>query len=78
MQSKSKKVDQGFWERHSDAWKESGLGQRAYCEREGISYRSFIYRRNQLVRHSRKEVIHFVARGAASNACNYAAIDSPH
>lgn len=60
MQSKSKKVGQGFWERHSDAWKESGLDQRAYCEQEGIDYKSFIYRRNRLMRHLRKEAIHFI------------------
>jgi len=27
----------GFWNRHIDGWKSSGLSQRAYCEREAIS-----------------------------------------
>ena len=30
----------GFWSRHVESWKASGLSQRAYCEREAISVSS--------------------------------------
>jgi hypothetical protein len=29
------------WSRHVEGWKKSGLTQRGYCEREGISYDTF-------------------------------------
>jgi hypothetical protein len=30
-----------FWRGHSEAWKLSGLTQRAYCEQQGISLKNF-------------------------------------
>ena len=60
MKSPSKKAKVGLWKaHHSAAWKTSGLTQQAYCEQEGISYRSFIYQHNRLERHSQKASLHF-------------------
>jgi transposase len=39
-----------FWRGHSEAWKLSGLPQRAYCEQHGISLKSFGNWRAQLKR----------------------------
>lgn len=36
-----------YWREHSHGWEMSGLSQRAYCEREGLSYSSFGYWRQQ-------------------------------
>jgi hypothetical protein len=41
-------LKQGFWRAHSEAWKMSGLTQKAYCEQEDISYKSFVYQHNRL------------------------------
>jgi hypothetical protein len=47
MNEQSKPQGQGFWKEHSELWKASGLTQQAYCEREGISYQSFVYQHNR-------------------------------
>lgn len=36
-----------YWREHCHGWEVSGLSQRAYCEREGLSYSSFGYWRQQ-------------------------------
>ena len=36
-----------YWREHGQGWEISGLSQRAYCEREGLSYASFGYWRQQ-------------------------------
>lgn len=36
-----------YWREHCHGWEMSGLSQRAYCEREGLSYSSFGYWRQQ-------------------------------
>jgi hypothetical protein len=36
------------WRRHLDAWKESGLNQRAYCRELGIGFHRFRYWRSKL------------------------------
>ncbi len=41
------------WAKHIAGWKASGLTQRAYCERESISYDTFKRRRLQLRREKR-------------------------
>ena len=38
------------WSEHIEGWKESGLTQRAYCERESISYDTFKRWRHRLRR----------------------------
>ena len=38
------------WPSHMDAWKLSGLTQKAYCAREGISFYSFKNRRHRLLK----------------------------
>jgi hypothetical protein len=50
----------GFWQNHSRAWRESGLTQQAYCEQEGISFRSFIYQHNRLSQKKKQASLHFV------------------
>lgn len=39
-----------FWRGHSEAWKLSGLTQRAYCEQQGLSLKNFGNWRAQLKR----------------------------
>jgi len=34
----------GFWNRHIEGWRASGLSQRAYCEREAISVSTLQWR----------------------------------
>ncbi|BCA96210.1 hypothetical protein TUM19329_25710 [Legionella antarctica] len=50
----------GFWQNHSKFWLESGLTQQAYCEQEGISFRSFIYQHNRLSNRKKQTSPHFV------------------
>ncbi len=40
-----------FWRGHWKAWAESGLSQRAYCARHGLSYAAFGYWRNRVHAH---------------------------
>lgn len=51
---------QGFWKEHSARWKASGLTQKAYCEQENISYKSFVYQHNRLMVKSKKAVLNFI------------------
>lgn len=37
-----------FWRGHWEAWAESGLSQRTYCARHGLSYAAFGYWRNRV------------------------------
>lgn len=39
---------QGFWKEHFETWKGSGLTQKGYCMREGISYPRFVYQLNRV------------------------------
>ena len=43
-----------LWAERIAAWKASGLKQRAFCERESLSYRSFLWWRRQLRSHARE------------------------
>lgn len=60
MKTSSKTQTQGLWKNHSEAWKVSGLTQQAYCEQEGISYRSFVYQHSRLVSDLKKAPLNFV------------------
>lgn len=60
MKASAKAQAQGLWKGHSEAWKASSLTQQAYCEREGISYRSFIYQHNRLTSQSKKTPLNFI------------------
>lgn len=41
-----------YWEKHLDAWKESGLTQKDYCKQKGLTYGSFKNWRSQLIEKS--------------------------
>jgi|SRR5208282_1655511 len=43
-----------LWAERIAGWKASGLKQRAFCERESLSYRSFLWWRRQLRSHARE------------------------
>jgi hypothetical protein len=36
-----------YWQAHRVAWQSSGLSQRAYCQREGLSFSAFGYWRSR-------------------------------
>lgn len=40
----------GFWQKHLDQWRTSGLTQEAYCRRHDLSYSSFARNRNRISR----------------------------
>jgi len=60
MKATAKTQAKGLWTDHSEAWKASGITQRAYCEQEGISYRSFVYQHNRLMSQSKKAPLNFI------------------
>jgi hypothetical protein len=60
MKARSKTQAEGSWKAHSEAWKASGITQRAYCEQEGISYRSFIHHHHRLTSQSKKIPLNFI------------------
>lgn len=60
MKASAKRHEQGIWKGHSEAWRASGITQQAYCDREGISYRSFIYQHNRLMGKSKKAPLNFI------------------
>jgi len=60
MKSSSKSLKQSIWKEHSELWRASGLTQQAYCEQEGISYRSFVYHHNRLMGSSKKVPVNFI------------------
>jgi len=60
MKASSKAHAQGLWKEHSESWRASGLTQQAYCEREGISHRSFVYQHNRLMNQSKKVPLNFI------------------
>lgn len=37
----AKRQTTGYWRRHLEAWRQSGLTQVAYCARHGLSIKSF-------------------------------------
>jgi hypothetical protein len=37
-----------YWQAHRVAWQSSGLSQRAYCQREGLSFSAFGYWRGRV------------------------------
>jgi hypothetical protein len=37
-----------YWQSHRIAWHSSGLNQRAYCQREGLSFSAFGYWRSRM------------------------------
>jgi len=73
MKASSTPYKQGFWKEHSESWKTSGLTQQAYCEQEGISYRSFIYQHNRLASKSKKASLKFIEAKPESVAISQAA-----
>ena len=60
MKASAKTQAQGLWKAHSEAWKVSGITQQAYCEQEGISYRSFVYQHHRLMSQSKKVPLKFI------------------
>jgi hypothetical protein len=42
--------EHGFWQKHLDQWRTSGLTQEAYCRRHDLSYSSFARNRNRISR----------------------------
>jgi hypothetical protein len=42
--------EHGFWQKHLDQWRTSGLTQEAYCRRYDLSYSSFARNRNRISR----------------------------
>lgn len=60
MKASAKTQAQGLWKNHSEAWKASGITQQAYCEQEGISYRSFVYQHNRIMSQSKKAPLNFI------------------
>jgi hypothetical protein len=36
------------WQGHHDAWRQSGLSQRAYCEQHALNYSTFTYWRTRV------------------------------
>jgi len=60
MKSSAKTQDQGLWKDHSEAWRASGITQQAYCDQEGISYRSFVYQHNRIMSQSKKVPLNFI------------------
>ncbi len=68
MKATAKTQAQDLWKTYSEAWKTSGLSQRAYCEQKGISYRSFVYQHNRIVSQSKKVPLKFIEAKAESVA----------
>jgi hypothetical protein len=60
MKASSKIQAQDLWRAHSEAWSSSGLSQKAYCEQEKISYRSFVYQHSRLMGQSKKASLNFI------------------
>ena len=70
MNASTKVQGQGLWKAHSESWKASGLTQQAYCEQEGISYRSFVYQHNRLMSQSKKAPLKFIEAKPAPAVTN--------
>lgn len=64
MESENKLKQPGLWRSHSEAWKTSGLTQKAYCEENGISYGSFVYQHNRMARKAVRSSVKFIERKA--------------
>jgi hypothetical protein len=63
MSASLKTSERDAWRRHSEAWEISGLTQRAYCERECLEYRRFVYYHNRRLSESRKRGLNFIEVG---------------
>ncbi|QDQ39437.1 hypothetical protein E3226_003010 [Legionella geestiana] len=64
MESEIKVKQHGYWRSHSDAWKASGLTQKAYREEHGICYGSFVYQHNRMARKAERTSVRFIERKA--------------
>lgn len=51
---------QGFWQKHSDAWKVSALTQSEYCKQQNISYASFVYQHSKILAQLKQSDINFI------------------
>lgn len=60
MKASAKTQAESIWKTHSEAWKASGISQRAYCEQERISYRSFVYQHSRLMKQSKQAPLSFI------------------
>ena len=60
MKASTKIQIQDLWKAHYESWKTSGISQRAYCEQEGISYRSFVHQHNRLMKQSKTAPLNFI------------------
>lgn len=60
MKASTKNEVQELWKAHYESWKVSGISQRAYCEQEGIGYRSFVHQHNRLMKQSKKAPLNFI------------------
>lgn len=60
MKASAKTQEQGLWKKHSEAWRASGITQQAYCDQEGISYKSFVYQHNRLMARSKNAPLNFI------------------
>lgn len=61
----------GFWNRHIEGWRSSGLSQRAYCEREAIALSSLQWWFRKRRAADRPDRVSFVPVevGSATAAC---------
>ena len=69
MNTSSKGMGAGFWKEHFSGWETSGLTQQGYCEREGISYRSFVYQHHRQAKgalRNNRGALNFVEATASS------------
>jgi hypothetical protein len=60
--SADKKEEQSgeYWEAHSKSWRTSRLSQMEYCDQSGISYKSFIYQHNRILKRERRACGKFI------------------
>lgn len=64
------------WQKHIEAWQQSGLSQQSYCQENGIALATFGYWRRKLKRDHSEKPLFFplvVSAGepSASEACSY-------
>lgn len=56
-----------YWSQHIEAWKASGLSQRAYCKREGIAVSTLQWWCRRLRGNGRAETLQFVPVAVPAN-----------
>jgi len=49
VKPKSSLLNKEEWNKHIQAWKDSGLSQKAFCERQGLNFNTFYYLRSKLL-----------------------------